>query len=74
MILIRADVTADSALSDWRPWFAWHPVTVQDTSVRWLETVLRKGGYHDTADMYGPSVEWRWEYTTVSSLDLAKEK
>jgi hypothetical protein len=29
-------------VTQWRPWFAWYPVTVNDSTV-WLEWVERRG-------------------------------
>jgi len=27
---------------NWQPWFAWHPVSVTNNQIAWLETVERR--------------------------------
>lgn len=48
----------EARLSDWHPWFAWHPVRLGSHDCRWLETVMRKGTiYGCPGDYY-----WVWKY------------
>lgn len=49
--------TAPKRLSDWRPWFAWNPVQIDDEWI-WLETVHRRGTFRENiAHCY-----WHWEW------------
>ena len=43
-----------------RPWFAWHPVKLDDGSVVWLETVIRYRVYFDEDG--GDIDRWAWVY------------
>lgn len=46
------------ALNQWQPWFAWHPVQLDDGRWAWLRTVERRGQYlHGGWEVY-----WEWEY------------
>jgi hypothetical protein len=55
--------------SEWRKWFAWHPVKLDGETV-WLEPILRRFDrqkYYDM-DMYGMSCGADWEYAQVGTI------
>lgn len=61
-------VRREAALSQWRRWFAWHPVTLTEDGRHlygaWLEVVARRnvGSYDDKC----------WEYTTIKKAITQK--
>lgn len=42
---------------NWQRWFAWHPVRVSSSDVRWLEFVERRFDREWGA--------WNWEYRAI---------
>lgn len=57
--------------SEWHRHFAWFPVRMTDneTDVRWLETVYRKGVQRRT----GSHNYWEWEYAETV-FDILKKQ
>ncbi|QWY83228.1 hypothetical protein [Rhizobium phage RHph_X2_25] len=56
----------------WHRWFAWYPVRVGDSDVRWLEYVERKGWNNHF-------IGWQWEYlpaftSSYDNPDLKREE
>lgn len=57
--------TREARLWNWHPWFAWHPVRIGPTDVRWLETVERRGQWEWQGMRLG--YVWVWNYRTVGA-------
>lgn len=56
-------------LSEWHDVFAWLPVRVSHTELRWLCKVQRKGTFHTRLEaarrgMF-PMAYWTWEYQAI---------
>ena len=45
----------DTVTNDWRKWFAWYPVRLQDWKLVWLETVQRKWFHENRIPNLSPS-------------------
>lgn len=45
-------------VEDWHDWFAWRPVRLRMGEWVWLETVQRKGEWHD----WDEDSRWLFEY------------
>lgn len=46
---------------DWRPWFAWRPVLLEDWTIVWLETVEWR-----PAGVYPPTLVFPVEYRALA--------
>jgi hypothetical protein len=56
---------------DWRPWFAWYPVTLPRGVTVWLETVMRRGTYH--FDGLGYTREWHYSDAPQAGTEGERE-
>lgn len=63
----------DAKRSEWRQWFAWHPVKTPDSVWVWLERVDRRGD-RVTVTSLEPEAPcqikvdvWRWKYRLIGA-------
>ncbi len=57
-------------LSDWSPWFAWHPVGLGDGGFFWLETVERRAEW--TSSWH--EGWWTWHYRRIHRLNCGSRQ
>lgn len=51
-------------IKQWHPYFAWLPVRLNDNRCAWLQTVERKGTFHEDR-MYLQMSYWSWNYRAM---------
>ena len=51
-------INKSPSFRDWHRWFAWHPVSISEDKIAWLEYVERQGEFLDA----GIASCWFWRY------------